>query len=107
MVHRDLLNSAGESTKLTADGQFVGTPAYMPLEQWAGRAEARSDLYALGCLLYEMVTGFLPFQATSWNECYHQHITHTPRVDPETPGEGPGASAADRRRGTRKAGRIG
>ncbi|HET9626083.1 MAG TPA: serine/threonine-protein kinase [Kofleriaceae bacterium] len=39
------------------DGTVVGTPAFMPPEQWHGAPVARSDVYALGCLLYELITG--------------------------------------------------
>ncbi len=53
-----LSQSPTVATPLTAEGQFVGTFQYMAPEQLEGReADARSDLWALGCTLYEMATG--------------------------------------------------
>jgi tRNA A-37 threonylcarbamoyl transferase component Bud32 len=51
------------STQLTAAGVGIGTPDYMAPEQWTGSADPRTDIYSLGVVFYQMVTGRLPFSA--------------------------------------------
>ncbi len=54
--------AAAGSDKLTRTGQIIGTPSYMSPEQISGReVDARSDVYALACLIYEMIAGRPPF----------------------------------------------
>jgi tRNA A-37 threonylcarbamoyl transferase component Bud32 len=54
---------SGESTQLTATGVGIGTPDYMAPEQWLGKADPHTDMYSLGIVFFQMVTGHLPFTA--------------------------------------------
>ena len=67
---------------LTADGQVIGTPAYMSPEQAAGeghRVDRRSDIYSLGIVLYELLVGELPFRGSKV-AVLHQVLHDEPRM---------------------------
>jgi len=68
--------------KLTTTGTTVGTPLYMSPEQAMGSAEldARSDLYSLACVLYEMLAGQPPFTGATVESLVHQHLSVEPRA---------------------------
>ncbi|HET7189170.1 MAG TPA: protein kinase [Gemmatimonadaceae bacterium] len=73
------MDSTGDS-RLTATGMAIGTPAYMSPEQAAGEREidGRSDLYSLGILGYQMLTGEPPFAAGSTPAMLVKHISERP-----------------------------
>src|SRR5450759_794723 len=73
------MDSGGDS-RLTATGMAIGTPAYMSPEQAAGERDidGRSDLYSLGILGYQMLTGEPPFIASSTPAMLVKHISEIP-----------------------------
>ena len=111
IVHRDIkpgnvmLNRQGEikvmdfgiaravsdaQATMTQTAQVIGTAQYLSPEQARGeRVDARSDLYSVGCLLYELLTGRPPFTGDSPVAIAYQHVRENPvppsRVDPELP----------------------
>jgi tRNA A-37 threonylcarbamoyl transferase component Bud32 len=67
------------AVKLTEVGHTVGTPSFMSPEQLNGEAlDPRSDIFALGVIMYQMLTGRLPFEADSTLNLALQHKTHRP-----------------------------
>ena len=73
---------AFDQSRLTMHGMLVGTVAYMPPEQALGNETTpRADLYSLGCMIYEMVTGRPPFVSDNPTAVISQHI-NTPPVAP-------------------------
>ncbi len=71
------------SADLTNEGLTVGTHAYMAPEQITGEANitGKADLYSLGCLMFELLTGQKPFQGTNFAVLFEQHLRKpAPRV---------------------------
>jgi beta-lactam-binding protein with PASTA domain/tRNA A-37 threonylcarbamoyl transferase component Bud32 len=83
--------SAGADT-LTQTAAILGTAAYLSPEQAQGKpVDARSDIYAVGCVLYEMLTGHPPFEGDSPVAIAYKHVRETPtqpsRLNGDVPDE--------------------
>ena len=73
------LASTDRRSRAAVEGMLVGTVAYLPPEQALGRsADARSDLYSLGAMLYELLTGEPPFQGEDAVGIIGQHLNAEP-----------------------------
>lgn len=79
VVDFGITKGSDERHDITTTGVLIGTPAYMAPEALAGTFDHRSDLYSLGCVLYEMVTGRRPFNGSSWHLA-NQHINEQPAL---------------------------
>jgi serine/threonine protein kinase len=87
-----LAHAAADETHLTQFGIIMGTPAYMAPEQAEGEpADPRSDLFSLGCVLYQMTAGTLPYEGKTTIAVLRALALHEPppleQVRPETPPE--------------------
>ncbi|MFF3864531.1 protein kinase [Micromonospora sp. NPDC001898] len=77
---------AGESEK-GPDGTLLGTPAYLAPERLDnGQVSPATDVYAVGLLLYRMLTGRLPWQASTTTQMLRAHLYAEPEPMPEVPG---------------------
>ena len=74
------MSSDGPAAKLTQTGMVMGTPAYMAHEQALGRSDldARTDLHAVGVMLYEMLAGRTPYLGENYNQIIHAILLGTP-----------------------------
>ncbi|MDQ3331940.1 MAG: serine/threonine protein kinase, partial [Planctomycetota bacterium] len=79
----------GEAASITHEGQILGTPAYMAPEQASGKGvDARSDVYALGVLLYELLVGSRPFRGDATaviHAVLHEDPAPPRRMNPSIP----------------------
>jgi serine/threonine protein kinase len=74
-----LTKSVSSDTQLTLAGSFLGTPGYTAPEQIAGRTvDMRADVYALGCMLFECLTGSVPFKRDSDMAAISAHLSEPP-----------------------------
>ncbi|WP_053170725.1 WD40 repeat domain-containing serine/threonine protein kinase [Streptomyces sp. SBT349] len=80
------------TSRMTMTGHVLGSPPYMSPEQWRGELpDARGDLYALGCVMFELLAGRLPFLGgPSTYAWMHQHVEQAPpslrALRPDVPG---------------------
>ncbi|WP_231382723.1 serine/threonine-protein kinase, partial [Mycobacterium simiae] len=77
-------------TALTQSGHTMGTMAYMAPERFRGMTDHRADVYALACVLYECLTGRLPYPGDTFEEQLNAHLnTPPPRASFTAPGVPP------------------
>lgn len=78
-IAKQLNPSESAASNLTRTGEVFGTPHYMSPEQCrALEVDARADIYAVGCVLYQTLTGELPIRGADLIECLYKHVNETP-----------------------------
>ncbi len=84
-----VLGQEGDPKGLTQSGMVVGTPEYMSPEQgWGQSVDHRGDIYALGVIIFELLTGKIPFSGTTMMEILNRHMFEVPDVKhPNIPDE--------------------
>jgi serine/threonine protein kinase len=81
-----LMKDVGSKTPVTIEGSFIGTCDYAAPEQVLGLpVDARADVYALGCVLYEMLTGRVPFPRDTAAARMFAHVHQPPPAVPAAP----------------------
>lgn len=69
----------GDLERLTLSGTLCGSPAYISPERWKGKElDARSDIYSLAVVMFQGLTGQLPFKATSLEDLRNMHVSQEP-----------------------------
>jgi len=83
-----MINADGGITQsMTKTGEFFGSPLYISPEQaTGGKLDRRTDIYSLGILIYECLTGSPPFRGETWFDTINMHIEAQPRDFPENLG---------------------
>jgi serine/threonine-protein kinase len=86
ILREDMRDQTRRENRLTTDGMVVGTPHYMSPEQIRGEPiDARSDLFALGIMMFELLTGRLPFDGGGADVARANLTEHTPRMRVRVP----------------------
>ncbi|MBX9687849.1 MAG: serine/threonine protein kinase [Candidatus Obscuribacterales bacterium] len=90
-IAKILTQSSPQGQQLTQTGEIFGSPLYMSPEQCTGAGvDQRADIYSLGCLMYEALSGKVPYLGESVFETIHKHINepppplHAPQIPEET-----------------------
>jgi eukaryotic-like serine/threonine-protein kinase len=85
LIDLGIAKSVAGTSNLTMDGKFVGKVQYASPEQFGGHEiDQRSDLYSLGIVLYELLTGTVPISGTDYRAMIAGHLTRPPRSFDET-----------------------